>query len=71
MGQIMARTKTRQKKTKPGILDGKAIPLEYILEIVDWQVSFYEGEEREALIKASNAIYDHIHKDDPDEYHGN
>ena len=47
------------------------IPLESILQIVDWQIDFYEGDDRQSLIKASNTIYDHLHKDDPEEQYGN
>lgn len=48
-----------------------AIPLESIIDLIDWQAGFYQGDEKQALIKASNAIYDHLHKDDPDEPYGN
>ena len=42
------------------------IPLEAIMCLIDWQVPHYEGEDRQALIRACNTIYEHLHKDDPE-----
>ena len=59
----------RVKKAKPRA--GTPIPLDAICDFIDWQTDFYAGDDRKALIKASNALYDHLHKDDPPERYGN
>jgi hypothetical protein len=55
---------------KPGCLCSP-IPLEHLIEIIDWQVCLHEGDDKQALIKACNVLFDHIHRNDPDEEHGN
>lgn len=47
------------------------IPLEAILEIVDWQVEHHDGEDKKILIEASNLLFNYLHKDDPPEEYGN
>ena len=44
------------------------IPLEALIEILDWQTEFYDHEARQALIAASNSIYEHIHRNDDTEH---
>lgn len=47
--------------------------LDDIIDFIDWQtdVGGRTKEEKEALIAASNLIYDFLHKDDPEIHYGN
>ncbi len=47
------------------------ISLEQIMDYLDWKITFYDGDARKALVAACDVIYDFVHKDDPDEPHGN
>lgn len=62
------KVRTKPVPIKPS---SEGLSLEAILNIVDWQIDFYDGEARQVLIKCSNTIYDHLHKDDPPMEHGN
>ena len=60
-------------KKRPAPKQGETrIPLEAIVDLIDWQTGLYDDkDDKQALIRASDAIYEHLHKDDPDEPHGN
>lgn len=47
------------------------LTLDQICDLLDDQIEHYQGDDKQALIKACNVVYDHAHKDDPEIPYGN